>query len=196
LAVPAGEFPGRHKDAERFASRALALDQSSDASYYNYGLILKKPEPAGPSHQSVHPGNWPSMPTFRRAGTTAARRSTTSGSTEKRHFRLRPSDRHRATPNAEAHFNKGNSLFQLKRHADAFPGLRSCFEAQPHDRIAPWGCDFWRRQTICDWNDYDTDCASLTQSLQRSKRSHVNRSFFPRRVAFTRRAASLRAKNG
>lgn len=32
---------GRYGEAERFIARAVALNQSSDVSYYNYGLILK-----------------------------------------------------------------------------------------------------------------------------------------------------------
>jgi protein O-GlcNAc transferase len=32
----------RHREAEEFIERAVRINQSSDVSFYNYGLILKK----------------------------------------------------------------------------------------------------------------------------------------------------------
>jgi len=108
---------GRFADAEQFVARAVELNQSSDVSFYNYGLIskeLNKPQQAYEKFTESLKLN-PNVPeTWNNRGAVC---------NDLKEYELALSDFDRAASlngaYAEAYANRGNSLMLLKRYDEA-----------------------------------------------------------------------------
>ena len=120
---------GRFADAEQFVARAVELNQSSDVSFYNYGLIskeLNKPQQAYEKFTKSLKLN-PNVPeTWNNRGAVC---------NDLKEYELALSDFDRAASlngaYAEAYANRGNSLMQLKRYDEAVAAYHKALSIKP-----------------------------------------------------------------
>lgn len=150
---------GRFADAEPFIARAVTLNQSSDVSYYNYGLIAK------------HMGNFhEASEQFTKAlklnpnvADTWNNRGTVWNDLKK--FDAAIADFDSAIKlnynYAEAHANKGKSLGQLKRHDEAFAAYDRALSVKP-GLVEAW---VGRGDTFLSLKRYDEAVAAYDRAL-------------------------------
>jgi protein O-GlcNAc transferase len=120
---------GRFADAEQFVARAVELNQSSDVSFYNYGLIskeLNKPQQAYEKFTESLKLN-PNVPeTWNNRGAVC---------NDLKEYELALSDFDRAASlngaYAEAYANRGNSLMLLKRYDEAVAAYHKALSIKP-----------------------------------------------------------------
>jgi protein O-GlcNAc transferase len=126
---------GRFADAEPFIARAVALNQSSDVSFYNYGLISRQLNKGRQAHEQFTRalGLNPNV-----AETWNSRGAVCS---DLREYEQAISDFDQAIGinrnYAEAHANKGRAMFQLNRHDDAFAAYDAALTLKP-DLAEAW----------------------------------------------------------
>ena len=128
----------RYAEAERYVSRALRLDQSSDVSFYNYGLILKKlnrPEEALAQFDRALKLNRNVCETWNNRGSA-----------------LNDLGRHEEALSAfdtaislnsryvEALYNRAKTFALLKLHPDALAGFHAALGLRPGFAEAWLGC--------------------------------------------------------
>jgi protein O-GlcNAc transferase len=125
----------RFGEAEPFIARAVALNASSDVSFYNHGLILKhlnKPQQAYEQFTKALKLNSGVPETWNNRGTTG---------NDLKQYELAISDfdtairLNRNYP--EAYANKGKSLFQLDRHGEALSAYDRALAIKP-DLAEAW----------------------------------------------------------
>jgi predicted O-linked N-acetylglucosamine transferase (SPINDLY family) len=150
---------GRFAEAEQFISKAIQLDQRSDVSFYNYGLIskqLKKP------HQALEQFNRslninPNTPeTWNNRGTVF---------NDLGQFDFAVHDFEKATllnrNYADAYANKGKALAQLKRHDEAVVAYDKALALKPTSTEAWLG----RGNACNDLNRHDDALAAFDGAL-------------------------------
>ena len=76
---------------------------------------------------------------------------------------------------AEAYKNRGNALKDLKRHADALASYDKAFALKP-DLAAVEGLRLHTKMHLCDWSNFDNECAHLISAVRNGK---VNTPPFP-----------------
>ena len=150
---------GRFADAEPFIARAVTLNQSSDVSYYNYGLIAKhlgNLDKATEQFTKALELN-PTVPeTWNNRGTVW---------NDLKNFDAAISDFDRAIElnqsYAEPYANKGKSLRQLGRHAEAFAAYDRAVSIKP-DLAEAW---LGRGDVLCLLKRYDEAAAAYDKAL-------------------------------
>jgi predicted O-linked N-acetylglucosamine transferase (SPINDLY family) len=125
----------RFSDAEKFIARAVKLNQSSDVSFYNYGLIskkLNKPQQALEQFSRALALNRNVPESWNNRGTIF---------NDLRNFEAALSDFEYATRlnvnYAEAHANKGNSLYELRRYDEALAAYDRALSLRP-ELVEAW----------------------------------------------------------
>jgi protein O-GlcNAc transferase len=149
----------RYEEAEKFISRAVELNQSSDVSYYNYGLIskaLNKPQQALTQFDNAL-GLKTNVPeTWNNRGTVF---------NDLKQYEKAISDLDRAISLApkysEAFYNKGKSLSQLERYDDALAAYDKALSLKP-DLVDAW---LGRGNVFCDLKRYDEAFAAYDKAL-------------------------------
>ena len=125
----------RHAEAEAFISKAIKLNQSSDVSYYNYGLISKR---LGKSEQALEQFN-KAIHLNAQAPETWNNRGTVFN--DLKQYENAIADFNQAislAPNySEAFCNKGKSLGFLKRYDEAFEAYDKALAIKP-DLAEAW----------------------------------------------------------
>ena len=125
----------RHAEAEAFISKAIKLNQSSDVSYYNYGLISKR---LGKSEQALEQFN-KAIHLNAQAPETWNNRGTVFN--DLKQYENAITDFNQAislAPNySEAFCNKGKSLGFLKRYDQAFEAYDKALAIKP-DLAEAW----------------------------------------------------------
>ena len=76
---------------------------------------------------------------------------------------------------AEAYNNRGNALTDLKRHADALASYDKAFALKP-DLAEVEGLRLHTKMHLCDWSNFDNECAHLISAVRNGK---VNTPPFP-----------------
>jgi predicted O-linked N-acetylglucosamine transferase (SPINDLY family) len=119
----------RFAEAEQFIARAVKLNQGSDVSFYNYGLILKalnKPQPASQQFTNALRLNSKAPETWNNRGTTY---------NDLREFEKAIGDFDQAISlqpgYADALANKGKSLGELKRYDEALGAYDKALSLKP-----------------------------------------------------------------
>ena len=69
---------------------------------------------------------------------------------------------------AEAYNNRGNALRDLKRHADALASYDKAFALKP-DLAELEGLRLHTKMHLCDWSNFDTECAHLISAVRNGK---------------------------
>ena len=69
---------------------------------------------------------------------------------------------------AEAWFGRGNVFFNLKRYDEAFAAYDKALALKP-DLVGTEGARLYTKMHICDWINFDTECAHLTLSVKSKK---------------------------
>ena len=134
----------RFAEAEQFIARATSLNQQSDVSFYNYGLIskhLNKPQQALENFSKAIALNPDIAETWNNRGTVL---------NDLNKYDLAISDFDKAIAingqYSEAYANKGKSLMLLKRYDEAFAAYDKALAIKPGLEVA-WlgrGNVFWR----------------------------------------------------
>jgi protein O-GlcNAc transferase len=134
---------GRLREAELFIARAVDLNQNSDVSFYNYGLIAKqlhKPELAYEQFTKALQLNPNVTETWNNRGTVC-------NDLEKYEMALTDFDKALEVNQnfAEAYANKGKSLSLLKRYDESFAAYDKALSIKPNLAEAWLGCGnvFW-----------------------------------------------------
>jgi protein O-GlcNAc transferase len=126
---------GRFADAERFIAKAVALNRTSDVSFYNYGVISKE---LG-KHQQAYEQFSEALKLNPNVPETWNNRGTASNGLQ--HYEAALSDFDRAIglseQYAEAHTNRGKALLLLKRHDDALAAYDKALSIKP-DLAEAW----------------------------------------------------------
>jgi protein O-GlcNAc transferase len=120
---------GRFGEAEPFIARAVALDASSDASFYNYGIVLKalgkRAEALAQFERAIrlNPKHVKAM----------INRGATLNELGRSEPALEEFDRAITADAAsfEAYYNKGNALSALRRHSEARAAYARALAIQP-----------------------------------------------------------------
>ena len=136
----------RFAEAEQFIARATSLNQQSDVSFYNYGLIskhLNKPQQALENFSKAIALNPDIAETWNNRGTVL---------NDLNKYNLAISDFDKAIAingqYSEAYANKGKSLMLLKRYDEAFAAYDQALAIKPGLEVA-WlgrGNVFWSLQ--------------------------------------------------
>src|SRR6516164_6317107 len=136
----------RFAEAEQFIARATSLNQQSDVSFYNYGLIskhLNKPQQALENFSKAIALNPDIAETWNNRGTVL---------NDLNKYNLAISDFDKAIAingqYSEAYANKGKSLMLLKRYDEAFAAYDKALAIKPGLEVA-WlgrGNVFWSLQ--------------------------------------------------
>ncbi len=120
---------GRFAEAEPFIARALKLDQSSDVSFYNYGLILKRlgrPQEALAQFSGALERNDTAFETWNNRGTVF---------NDLGQYERALGDFDQAIARnpgyAEAHCNRGRALAELGRHEEAIAAFDKALALNP-----------------------------------------------------------------
>ena len=150
---------GRFSDAEPFIARAVAINQSSDVSFYNYGLIAKninKPELSIEKFTKAISIKSNVAETWNNRGTIY---------NELKRYDLAIADFNKAlsiNPNyAEAYANKGKSLSLLQRYDEAFAAFDKALSIKP-DLGGAW---LGRGNVFYDLKRYDESLDAYDKSL-------------------------------
>ena len=150
---------GRYAEAEKFISKAVELNQSSDVSYYNYGLILKnlnKPQQSLIQFNNALRLNALVPETWNNRGTIF---------NDLGQYENAIQDFDRAVslaPNYPAAFcNKGKSLSKLRRYDGAFASYDKALALMP-DFAEAW---LGRGNVFVDLKRYDEAFASYDRVL-------------------------------
>lgn len=186
----------RFAEAERFIAKAVALHQSSDVSFYNYGLILKhlnKPQLALAQFDkalALNPAvadSWNNRGTvlsalqrhdeaiadFNRAIALDPQRAGPLVNRGKSYSKLKRNDEALADFDraialdpkaAEAWLGRGNVFNELRRHDEAFAAYDTALTLNPTLPGAE-GARLFSKMNLCDWRDYDAECAHLIASI-------------------------------
>jgi protein O-GlcNAc transferase len=119
----------RFAEAEQFIARAVKLNQGSDVSFYNYGLILKalnKPQPASQQFTNALRLNSKAPETWNNRGTTY---------NDLKEFEKAIGDFDQAISlhpgYADAFANKGKSLSELRRQDEALAAYDKALSLKP-----------------------------------------------------------------
>ncbi len=150
---------GRFAEAEPFIARAVALNASSDVSFYNYGLIAKQLNKAREAHAhfskalAINPN----------AAETWNARGAASNDLQNHVSAIADFDGAiRRNPNyAEAYANKGKSLLLLKRRGEALAAYDKALLIKPLLAEALVG----RGNVLCDVKRYDEALAAYDKAL-------------------------------
>jgi predicted O-linked N-acetylglucosamine transferase (SPINDLY family) len=153
----------RFADAEPYIARAIALNGSSDVSFYNAGLIAKRLHKL--TQAADHFGKAlalnPNVPeTWNNRGTVWK---------DLKNYDAAISDFDRAIAlkedYAEAYANKGNSLLQLRRFEDAFAAFDRALALRP-DLSGVEGARLESKMLVCDWRNLAQEIEHLTASVR------------------------------
>lgn len=187
----------RFAEAEPFIAKAVALNQSSDVSFYNYGLILKhldKPEQALEQFDRALRLNPNVSDSWNNRGTVLSdlNRYGDAIADFNRAIALNPKF-------AGSFINRGKSLSKLKRHDEALADFDKAISLDPNsaeawlgrgnvfkalrrydEAVAAYdktltlnplspGVEGERlicKMNLCDWRDYEAECAHLLHSIK------------------------------
>jgi protein O-GlcNAc transferase len=69
---------------------------------------------------------------------------------------------------AEAYYNRGNALIDLKRFDEAFLSYDKAVSVKP-ELFGAEGTRLLAKLRLCDWTDFDNDCAHLVSSVKNGK---------------------------
>jgi protein O-GlcNAc transferase len=149
----------RYYEAERFIAKATSLDQQSDVSFYNYGLISKnlgKPQEALEHFNKAIALNRSVSETWNNRGTVF---------NELNKYSLAIADFDNAiklnSQYSEAYANKGKSLAQLKRYDEALIAYDKALSIKP-DLVEAW---LGRGNVLCDVRRNDEAFAAYDKAL-------------------------------
>jgi len=120
---------GRFVDAEPFIARAVSLNQNSDVSFYNYGLISKqldKPQQAYEQFTRALELNANVPETWNNRGTVSNDLSNYDLAIADFNSAIKLNENY-----VEAYANKGKSLLQLRRHDEALAAYDSALSIKP-----------------------------------------------------------------
>ena len=150
---------GRFGEAEPFIAKAISLNQSSDISFYNYGLIskhLNKPRQALENFSKALGLNPNVAETWNNRGTVF---------NDLKEFDQAISDFDKAialnSVYAEAYTNKGKSLTLLKRYDEALAAYDKALSIKP-DLTEAW---LGRGSIFTDFERYDEAFAAYDKAL-------------------------------
>ncbi|MFB9262014.1 tetratricopeptide repeat protein [Bradyrhizobium erythrophlei] len=149
----------RFAEAEPFIARATSINQKSDASFYNYGLIskrLNKPQQALENFNKAIALNPNVAETWNNRGTVF-------NDLEKYDCAIADFDQAISLNGGlgEAYANKGKALSLLRRHAEALSAYDKVLSINPHLAEA-W---FGRGNVLCDLRCYDEAFAAYDKTL-------------------------------
>src|SRR6516225_2654848 len=149
----------RFAEAEQFIARATSLNQQSDVSFYNYGLIskhLNKPQQALENFSKAIALNPDIAETWNNRGTVL---------NDLNKYDLAISDFDKAIAingqYSEAYANKGKSLMLLKRYDEAFAAYDQALAIKPGLEVAWLG----RGNVFCGLKRYDEAFAAYDKAL-------------------------------
>jgi protein O-GlcNAc transferase len=150
---------GRFADAEPFIAKAVGLNQGSDVSFYNYGLIAKhlnKPKLAYEQFTHALKLNPNVSETWNNRGTVCndLKQYGDAISNFDKAIELRPDY-------AEAHTNKGKSLSEIKRYDDALAVYDKALSIKP-DLVEAW---LGRANVFHDLKRHDEALAAYDKAL-------------------------------
>ncbi|MBI1201655.1 MAG: tetratricopeptide repeat protein [Rhodopseudomonas sp.] len=186
----------RFAEAERFVAKAVMLHQSSDVSFYNYGLIskhLNKPQQAlvqfgkalelNPNVSESWNNRGTVLSTLQRHDEAIAdfsraialnpeiagplvNRGKSLSKLKRYEEALADFDKAIAVdPNsAEAWLGRGNIFNEQRRHDEAFDAYARALALNP-TLAGVEGARLFSKMNLCDWRDYDADCAHLLASI-------------------------------
>jgi predicted O-linked N-acetylglucosamine transferase (SPINDLY family) len=150
---------GRFAEAEPFIARATSLNQKSDVSFYNYGLIskrLNKPRQALENFSKALDLNSNVPETWNNRGTVF---------NDLERYDLAIADFDKAIflncAYGEAYANKGKSLARLKRYDEAFSAYGQALSIKPDIAEAWLGCG----NVLADTRRYDEAFAAYGKAL-------------------------------
>jgi predicted O-linked N-acetylglucosamine transferase (SPINDLY family) len=149
----------RFAEAEAFISEAIQLNQESDASFYNYGLILKRLEKPGLALKQFDNAlrlNAKIAETWNNRGTVLSdlKRYDDAILDLDQALQLQPNY-------ADAYCNKGKAFINLKHYDDAFLAYERALEIKP-DLAAAWlGCG----NVMFHLNRYDEALGTYDKAL-------------------------------
>ena len=150
---------GRFDEAERYVRLALAENATSDATYYNYGLILKalkRPAEAAERFTQALKLNAAVAESWNNRGTVFS---------DLRRYREAIADFDRAIAlnkdYADAFFNKGNALAALKSYRPALVAYDRAVALGP-DRAEAW---LGRGNVLTELNEYDNAFAAYDRAF-------------------------------
>ena len=150
---------GRFNEAEPFIAKAVVLNNTSDVSFYNYGLIakqLKKPKLAYEQFTRALQLNSSVAETWNNRGTVCNDLET---------YELAIADFNKAIElnqkYAAAHANKGKSLAHLKRYDEAFTAYEKALSIKPNLENAWLG----KGNVFSDLKRYDEALTTYDQAL-------------------------------
>ena len=119
----------RHREAEEFIQSAVRINQSSDVSFYNYGIILKK---LGRPQEALDKFN---LALNLRSDVSETWNSRGTVFNDLREYQSAISDFDKAIAlnqnYADAYSNKGKSLNELKRYDEAFAAYDKALALKP-----------------------------------------------------------------
>ena len=149
----------RFAEAEPFIARATSLNQQSDVSFYNYGLIskrLRKPQQAFENFSKAIALNPSIAETWNNRGTVL---------NDLKKYDLAISDFDKAIAingqYSEAYANKGKSLTSLERNDEAFAAYDKALSLKPNLEGAWLG----RGDVLCHQRRYDDAIAAYDKAL-------------------------------
>jgi predicted O-linked N-acetylglucosamine transferase (SPINDLY family) len=186
----------RFAEAERFIAKAVALHQSSDVSFYNYGLILKhlnQPRQAlaqfdkalqlNPNISDTWNNRGTVLSALKRHGEAIAdfgraialnphaagpylNRGKSYGKLKRNDEALADFDKAISLdPNAaEGWLGRGNVFNEQRRHDEAFAAYGKALTLNPN-LPGVEGARLFSKMNLCDWRDYDAECAHLVASI-------------------------------
>lgn len=156
---------GRYEDAEKYISKAVLLDQTSDVAFYNFGLISRE---LNKLPQAVEQFS-KALELNRSVPETWNNRGTIFNNLEQYEKAIYDFDQAIALNGnyADAFANKGKALTALKRHDEASAAYD---QALIRNAVLPYveGARLHSKMHLCSWTDHDADSAHLVSSIKGS----------------------------